>query len=124
MKPYTSFDFDYTLYNPETKETIQETSKIFHKLIEDDENVCITTLRGTNETEIIRELFPEVQVFATNGFDKVFCLRKYIPFPIKTHYDDDLNVCLALLSTSIKPIWVRGKWLVEKMKEVEKLDVN
>ena len=124
MKPYTSFDFDHTLYNPETKEIIQETSNILHKLLEDGENVCITTLRGINETAIILELFPNVQVFATNGFNKVFCLRKYIPFLIKTHYDDDLNVCLALLSTPIKPIWVRGKWLVEKMEEIEKLDVN
>ena len=123
MKPYISFDFDHTLFDPEEDKEISEPSQLLRNLVESGENVCITTLRGQNEIQKIKELFPNVQIFATNGFDKVFCLCKHIPVPISKHFDDDLNVCVRLLETSIKPVWVRGKWLRNNIDKVEKLDV-
>lgn len=123
MNLYTSFDFDQTLYDPENDRIIKETSKILYDLIEQGKKVCITTLRGENETDKIKDLFPNIQIFPTNGFNKVLCLRKYIPVPITKHYDDDLNVCIALSSTSIKPVWVRNTRLRERMKKLDTLDI-
>ena len=122
MNLYHSFDFDHTLY--ETNRKIKETTKILYDLIEEGKKVCITTLRGENETDKIKELFPDIPIFATNGFNKVLCLRKYIPVPISKHYDDDLNVCIALASSSIKPIWVRGKRLRDGIERIEILDID
>ena len=121
MKIYTSFDFDHTLYDPETDSLIPETYELVQKLI-DDAPVCITTLRGPEEIEKIKELFPDIQVFPTNGFNKVLALKKYIPVPIAVHYDDDLATCIALLSTRIKPVWVRNKKTregIDKLKTLE-----
>ena len=123
MNLYTSFDFDHTLYDPENNVPIKETSKILYDLLETGKKVCITTLRGENETDKIKELFPDIPIFATNGFNKVLCLRKYSPVPITRHYDDDLNICVALANTSIKPVWVRGRRLREGIDRIEKLDV-
>lgn len=124
MNLYHSFDFDHTLYDPETNRKIKETTKILYDLIEEGKKVCITTLRGENETDKIKELFPDIPIFATNGFNKVICLRKYIPVPITRHYDDDLNVCIALTSSSIKPIWVRGKRLRDGIEKIQILDID
>ena len=119
---YTSFDFDRTLYDPETDQIITTTFELLQQLLKDKAPVCITTLRGENETDRVRELFPDIQVFPTNGFNKVYCLRKFIPVPIAIHYDDDLATCISLLSTRIKPVWVRNKRIrngIEKLKILE-----
>lgn len=123
MNPYISFDFDWTLYDPETDKLIYETSELVKKLIADKANVCITTLRGENETDKIKEFFPDIRIFPTNGFNKVLCLRKYIPVPIAQHYDDDLGTCIALLQTRIKPIWVRNEKLREGIKKLKTFDI-
>ena len=123
MNPYISFDFDWTLYDPEKDKLIYETAELVKKLIADKANVCITTLRGENETEKIKEFFPDIQIFPTNGFNKVLCLRKYIPVPIAQHYDDDLGTCIALLQTRIKPIWVRNEKLREGIKKLKTFEI-
>ena len=123
MNPYISFDFDWTLYDPEKDQPIYETSALVKKLVADKANVCITTLRGENEIGRIKELFQDIPIFATNGLNKVFCLRKYIPVPIAHHYDDDLGTCIALLETNIKPIWVRNEKLREGIKKLKIFEI-
>ena len=121
--PYTSFDFDGTLYDPLHDSIIPETYELVQQLIKDKAPICITTLRGENETDKIKELFPDIEIFATNGFNKVICLRKYIPVPIAIHYDDDLGTCIALMQTRIKPIWVRNERIREGIKRLKTLDI-
>lgn len=123
MKIYTSFDFDHTLYDPETNKLIPETYDIIQQLIADKAPVCITTLRGENELDKVREFFPDIQIFPTNGFNKVICLKKYIPVPIAIHYDDDLSTCVSLLSTKIKPVWVRNEKIRNGLKKLKILEI-
>lgn len=123
-KPYISFDFDWTLYDPTKDGIIEEMKEIMEDYIEDGYGVCICTLRGENETARIRELFPDIEIYPTNGFNKAIALKKYIPVPIIKHYDDDLNICIALRTwTSIKPVWVRAKRLIKEMDKLETMDI-
>lgn len=123
-KPYISFDFDQTLYSPETDSVIKEMKDIMEDYIDDGYNVCICTMRGENETGRIRELFPDIEIYPTNGFNKALALKKYVPVPIIKHYDDDLNICIALRTwTSIKPVWVRAKRLQREMDKIETVDL-
>lgn len=123
-KAYISFDFDNTLYNPETDSVNEEMKRIMEECIEDGYNVCITTLRSDKETNRIKELFPDVEVYPTGGYNKTIALKKYIPVPILKHYDDDLNICVSLKRwTTITPIWVRNKKLLNDMDKISHIDI-
>lgn len=123
-KAYISFDFDWTLYNPETDSIIKETKDIMDKYIKSGYNICITTLRAENDIKRIKELFPEITTYPTGGFNKTVALKKYIPVPILKHYDDDLNTCISLKRwTRIVPVWVRNKKMLEEMNDIEHIDL-
>lgn len=124
-KPYISFDFDWTLYNPEKDTIIKEMKDIMDDYIKEGYGVCITTLRGENETGRIKELFPNIEIYPTNGFNKSIALKKYVPVPVLKHYDDDLNICISLKQwTKIKPVWVRAKRLIREIKKLETIDLS
>lgn len=124
-KAYISFDFDHTLYNPETDSVNEEIVDILNAYKKDGYHICITTLRAERDTGRIRELFPDVEVYPTGGFNKTIALKKYIPVPILKHYDDDLNICVSLKRwTKITPIWVRNKSLLADIQNLEHVDLK
>lgn len=121
---YVSFDFDNTLYDPETDSAIEEMKNLMNDYANKGYGICITTLRGENEIDRIKELFPDIMIYPTNGLSKTIALKKYIPVPIIAHYDDDLNICISLKRfTKINPIWVRSKRLIKDIKKMETLNL-
>lgn len=122
---FISFDFDNTLYNPESDSAIPEMKELMEKYIQQGYGICITTLRGENEIDRIRDLFPHVMIYPTNGLNKAMALKKYVPVPVAVHYDDDLNICVSLKRyTKIKPIWVRSKRLIKDIKKMETINLQ
>lgn len=122
---YISFDFDNTLYNPDTDSIIPEMKALMDEYAKNGYGVCITTLRGENETGRIKDFFPNIPIYPTNGMNKTIALKKYIPVPIAIHYDDDLNICIAIKRfTRIKPVWVRNPRLLKAMEQLKTVDLE
>lgn len=119
-KQCISWDFDYTLYDPNRKKLIGNTFKLFTNMLKCNADVCITTYRTQEEAKEIEKIIPEIQIIATSGESKVTWFRM-LDGKVKKHLDDDLMLCLQLLNLphlKIEPVWIRHHWSKEYYKNV------
>lgn len=125
-KSIISWDFDWTLYDPEKNCLIPQTYKIWKDIQEKGEyNQIITTYRSRRDLKDIERLLGRnTFIIATNGEDKVGTLLSYpIGQRVITHFDDDYSVCCDCLKYSkIKPVYI--DWKGHAINDMDTVDLS